>query len=151
MGTLEEQLARQEWDPAPGDKLIGTITEIKAREARNGNLYPVLVVKDGDGSEYIVSCALMASDVIAARPVPGDRVGIRFDGPQPKANGDGTWDRYVIAFDREKPAEVDWDRMAAGRNTPVTPAANGRQAQPAGTGDWSGQPADTGFTEEPPF
>jgi len=124
LSTLEERLQRQEWEPAPGDKLIGTITEIKAREAKNGNLYPILIVKTDDG-EYIVSCALMASDVIMARPSPGDRVGVRFDGPQPKANGDGTWDRYVIEFEQETPPPIDWDRMAAARNLPTasTPAA----------------------------
>ena len=124
MASLEERLQRQEWTPVPGETLIGTITKISERESKAGKWYPVLVVSDDQGAEHIVSCALMASDVIAARPKRGERVGIRFDGPQEKASGDGTYDRYVIEFDRDDDAEPDWDRMATSRNLPVAAPAS---------------------------
>jgi len=115
MASIEEQLARDEWNPQPLDQLIGEIVSISLRVAKSGSPYPVLVVRDdGDSTEYIVSCALFATDVINRRPAAGDRVGIKFWGPQPRSDGDGSFDRYTIAFEKEA-AEVDWDAMAHAR------------------------------------
>jgi hypothetical protein len=152
VASLEERLQRQEWNPAPGEALIGTITKISERESKAGKWYPVLVVQDADGAEHIVSCALMASDVIAARPVRGERVGIRFDGPQSKASGDGTYDRYVIEFEKDDEAEPDWDRMAASRSQPAVPGALVMPVHPVPSDEdpWTTEPAG-GFTDENPF
>ena len=141
MASLEERLQRKEWNPAPGETLVGTITKISERESKAGKWYPVLVVADDDGAEHIVSCALMASDVITARPKRGERVGIRFDGPQEKASGDGTYDRYVIEFDSDEDTEPDWDRMAASRNLPFAGNTGSAAVYASTPWDGDGEPA----------
>jgi hypothetical protein len=129
VASIEERLSREDWDPVPGDHLIGEIVAISVRVGKSEKPYPVLVIRDDDGTEYSVSCALFANDVIAHRPETGERVGVRFHGPQPRADGDGTWDKYAVAFEKETTAEVDWSAMAAARGLSTS---NGhiRQAAP---------------------
>lgn len=128
MASIEERLNREDWEPVPGDQLVGEITSITVRIGKSEKPYPVLVVKDDDGTEHIVSCAMFAGDVITHRPVVGERVGVKFWGPQPRTDGDGTWDKYTVAFEKERTAEVDWDGMAQARGVkpqtvPAVPAA----------------------------
>lgn len=115
MASIEEQLEREDWDPVPGDQLIGEITAMSVRVGKSEKPYPVLVVRNGDGAEHTVSCAPFAVDVITHQPAVGDRVGIKFCGPQPRSDGDGTWDKYTVAFEKEAAADVDWSAMAAAR------------------------------------
>jgi hypothetical protein len=117
VASIEEQLSRDDWDPMPDDQLVGEIVAISVRVGKSEKPYPVLVVKDGDGAEHTVSCGMFADDVIAQRPKVGERVGVRFCGPKPRADGSGDYDKFVIAFERDDAAEPDWDHMAAARGT----------------------------------
>lgn len=153
MASIEEQLDRQDWDPMPDDQLVGEITAISVRVGKSEKPYPVLVVKDGDGAEHTVSCAMFADDVITQRPKVGERVGIRFCGPQNRADGNGTYDKFVVAFERADAAEPDWDQMAAARGTRMaTPrkAAAGASADDPWAGGWP--PPDGPLDDDPgPF
>jgi hypothetical protein len=145
VASIEERLDREDWNPQPGQKLIGTITGLSVRTSKKGGLYPVLVVKDEHGGEHVVSCALFADDVIAYAPSIGERVGVKFVGPQDRRDGDGTYDKYVVAFEKEPAVEVDWAEMAGRRGITTQAAAT---ADPRDGDEWdSAEPSD----DEPPF
>ena len=127
MASIEERLNREDWNPAPGEKVIGVITAMTARTARKGGVYPVLTIKDDEGAEHIVSCALFAADVIAHRPAIGERVGVKFCGPKDRRDGDGTYDKYVVAFEKEATPKVDWLAMAESRGMTAQPAVHAPQ------------------------
>ena len=133
MASIQEQLDRDDWDPMPDDQLVGEITAMSVRVGKSDTArpYPVLVVRDGDGAEHIVSCAMFADDVVAQRPKIGERVGIRYCGPQQRADGNGTYDKYVVAFEREDAAEPDWDYLATARGVKAKPGGSGKEASDA--------------------
>lgn len=141
MASIEDQLGREEWDPQPGDQLTGPIVAFKPGLTKKGQAYPILVIKnDADGVEYIAGqSGAVASDIIAVGPRVGDRVGIRFIGPQQNRNGD-TFEKYVIAFDGEDDPEPDWETLRRDRNI----AARTRRA-PADPAD---RPASTTASTE---
>ena len=146
MASIEERLDREDWDPQPGQKLIGTITGLSTRTSKKGGLYPVMVVKDERGGEHVVSCALFADDVITYAPNIGERVGVKFVGPQPRRDGDGNYDKYVVAFEKEPAAEIDWADMA-GRRGITTQATTLTDLRDDGS-EWdSAEPPD----DEPAF
>jgi hypothetical protein len=129
VASIEERLDREDWDPVPGDRLIGTITGITVRTSKKGDPYPVLYIKDGEGNEHTVSGALMASDIIVHQPQPGERVGVKFCGPQQKSDGSGdTWDKYAIEFEDDKAVQVDWAAMAQARGVAIKDTGNGAAA-----------------------
>jgi len=144
VASIEERLDREDWDPQPGQKLIGTITGLSTRMSKKGIAYPILVVKDDQGGEHIVSAALFADDVIAHAPSIGERIGIKFAGPQDRRDGSGTYDKYVVAFDKEPTTEIDWADMAERRGLTIQAATT---AEPRDD-EWdSAEPPD----DEPPF
>jgi hypothetical protein len=146
VASIEEQLDREERDPTPGEKVIGTITALAARTSKKGDRYPVLTIKDDGGAEHIVSCALFASDVIAHAPSIGERVGVKFCGPRDRRDGSGTYDRYVVAFEKESAEDVDWTAMAEARGITVQAAAA------ADPWDDTGPPSEPlADAEQPPF
>jgi hypothetical protein len=148
VASIEDQLARQDWEPMPGDTLVGTITGIKIRvskgkEGKKGVPYPVLLIRqDGkDGREYIVpQAALVATDIIAHGPAVGERAGIRFDGPKEARDGE-TYDRYTIAWEKEDDAAPDWGAIREARGMPVT----------SGTAPRSEPGDEPPLPDEPPF
>jgi hypothetical protein len=133
MASIEEQLDRDEWAPVPGDQLIGIITSIEDRASKKGPRYPVLLIKDDDtGRELIVSCGMFRGEVIARQPGIGDRIGIKFAGPRPRSDGDGSYDSYSVAFeDIGDQPPVDWAAMARSNELPA-PAA--REPEPEDPG-----------------
>jgi hypothetical protein len=133
MTSITERLSRNEWNPVPGDTLLGVITAVTERcvMTKEGHefWFPVIVVRREDDSgddEWIVDCGRggLTESVIAARPKAGQRIGFKFIGPMPRSDNSGTWDRYVVEFEDESATEPDWDRMAASRARRVSgPAA----------------------------
>lgn len=134
MTSIEDRLDREDWDPVPGGKLIGTITALSTRKSKKGALYPVMTVRDDEGSEHVVSCALFADDVIAYAPSVGDRVGVKFCGPRDRRDGEGTYDKFIVAFEKEPAADVDWVAMAEDRRLAVQAADPGDHAGAAQKG-----------------
>ncbi len=80
---------------------------------------------DYDGVDLtVVGGYGIADDVIAGRPKRCDQIGLRFDGPQPRRSGGGTWDKVTVAFADDGQAEPDWDRMAKSRAARKTQRAD---------------------------
>ena len=138
MASWTDKLNREEWKPQPGDELIGTITSITERESQYG-WYPVIAIaQDETGTVFEINAARggILDDVIAHKPKPGDKIGLRFVGPQEKPNG-STWDKFTVAFEDEGNTEPDWERMAKSRNA----NRKGRFSQ-AGSGEFPPEPSD---------
>lgn len=91
-----------------------------------------MTVRDDEGSEHVVSCALFADDVIAYAPSVGDRVGVKFCGPRDRRDGEGTYDKFIVAFEKEPAADVDWAAMAEDRRLAV------QAADPRDSTSWTG-------------
>ena len=121
MASITERLSRDEWNPQPGDIVVGVITEIRARsiitKADSKELwFPVVALDTDDGQGVIVDCGRggLAGPVIEARPKVGQRIGFRFIGPVDGRDGK-SYDKFVVEFENETPSEPDWDKMAASR------------------------------------
>jgi hypothetical protein len=107
---LNERLNQHDWNPNPGEQLIGEIIEISQRDTKYG-AYPLLLVRDDkDGVVQVVHCLRsgLLWPVVRARPSAGDRVGIRYLG----LADDGATHSYVVVFENATEAAPDWDRIA---------------------------------------
>lgn len=147
--TILDQLNRppsEAWKPAPGDTLIGRVTELDTRVTVHGE-YPLVVLETEDGRLVGVHGfhTVLKSELARRRPAIGDRIGIRFDGNPPGKD----YKSYRVVVDHAQPRDTgpDWDRI--GMETAAEGAGNGT------TDD--GWPADDAapLTEtasgEPPF
>jgi hypothetical protein len=148
MATIEERLNRREFEHTPGTKLFGEIIKIGEREWKYG-YYPVLVVRDDDAVEHILSCYLslswLAESVIAHRPKIGERIGLRCDEPE-TANDGKAYNRGVVEFERDEDHEPDWDRMVESRRRDRDTAPAGKSGSVAeATAAWTAGTSD----EEP--
>lgn len=123
MASIEERLKVRDWDPNPGDQLIGEIVELSERETKFGP-YPLLVVRDDDATLHSVHCLRggLLWPVVRERPSVGTRVGIRYDGQTGSSNAHS----YVVVFDKAATAP-DWDRIATAQQerSDDKPAGNG--------------------------
>ena len=108
MTSIQDRLNRKDWDPSPGDQLVGEIVDVTERETRFG-AYPLLVVRDDAGVERNVHCLRggLLWPVVRARPNVGDRVGIRYDG---QSDGQDAH-RYAVAFENAAETAPDWDKI----------------------------------------
>lgn len=125
MASITERLARDEWNPQPGDILTGTIAEITARsittkdEDHREILFPVITVDPGGGQPAVtVDClsGWLRDPVIAARPKRGQQIGFRFIGPVTNDKTGKTSDKWAVAFEDDEVPEPDWAKMAGNRD-----------------------------------
>jgi hypothetical protein len=117
MSTIEERLNRREFQHTPGATLTGQIIGVTEGHWPYG-YYPVLVVRDDNGVEHILSCYLdkswLAEPVITARPKVGERIGLRCDEPE-TSKDNKSYNRGAVEFERDDAPEPDWDRMIQSR------------------------------------
>ena len=108
MTSIQDRLNRKDWDPTPGDQLVGEIIELTERDTKYG-AYPMLVVRDDDGTEHNVHCLRggLLWPVLRTRPEVGARLGIRYDGQ----TGTSQAHSYAVAFENATEAAPDWDRI----------------------------------------
>jgi hypothetical protein len=113
MKSLEERLDSnaEAWKPQPGEKLIGTITDLDERENEYGT-YPIVTVRTDNGDELAFHAfrTVAKNELAKKRPQVGDRIGIAYHGkPAGKE-----WEAYKIVVERDEtqPAEVDWEKHA---------------------------------------
>ncbi len=134
MASIQDRLARTEWDPQPDDTLVGTIVKIGedhfvARDDGRTMFYPVLVIRAEDGVEHIVRCSRggLLKPMLAHRPAVGAVVGIRYVGSVAASDGGKDAHRYVVEFEDDEGATPDWDRIADSqqRDKPVDSAYSG--------------------------
>lgn len=120
--SLEERLASdpEAWMPEPGEMLVGLVVDIGVRTSAFGK-YPAVVIRTDDvGAEYTFHAfrTVAKSELVRARPVVGDRIGILYIGPVKGADYHG----YRIRLDRLTGTSIDWDEFE-GDNKPAPDAA----------------------------
>ena len=108
--TLEEQLDTRfapAWRPEPGDKLVGTVTELTERDGAYGP-YPIITLRQEDGEELAIHCfhGVLQSELARIAPKHGDELGVKYSGKDPEKGyhryrvrraGDGSvleWAKY---------------------------------------------------------
>jgi hypothetical protein len=118
MASITDRLAREEWNPQPGDVIVGTIAAITARQVTTKEGYqrwlPIVTVDPGEKGKpaVIVDGGFSTADaLIAARPKIGQQIGFKFHGPVDNPKSGKTFDKYTVELEDEPP-EPDWDRMA---------------------------------------
>jgi hypothetical protein len=81
------------WRPAPGEKLVGTVTELGERDGPYG-LYPIITVRQADGSEFAVHAfhGVLQNELARVAPKHGDQLGLKYSGPHPEKG----YHRYVV-------------------------------------------------------
>ena len=126
MTTLHEALDTRfapAWRPSPGEKLVGTVTELSERDGSYGQ-YPIVTLRKGDGEELAVHAfhEVLQSELARIAPKHGDEVGIKYEGKDPargyhryrvrRAGDDAAlqWSKYGAESAAEEKASGDeWD------------------------------------------
>lgn len=115
MDDLADRLDRTPapWLPEPGGRLVGRVVEVGQRESRFGGTYPVVAVLTDSGEELLVHAyhTVLKGELAAQRPRPGDRIGIKYLGPD---SGRG-YERYRVIVDRTGALgdpDPPWDHYA---------------------------------------
>lgn len=118
--NFEERLDRfpEGWRPKAGDKLIGNIVEISARESEYGGTYPLVIVSTEDGREVAIHGfhAVLKNELARLRPKTGDKLGVRYHGRD--AAG---WEKYRVLLERTEPEDApapDWAAMTEAGTAP---------------------------------
>ena len=89
--NLQDQLDRNyapAWRPAPGDSLIGEVTEISERAGYNGDLYVIVTIRRPDGEEAAAHAFhdVLSNELARIAPKVGDTIGIKYLGVHPERN-----------------------------------------------------------------
>lgn len=101
------------WRPQPGQELIGTIVRINTRESDQGPPYPVVTIRESDGSKlafhafHSIPKARLAED----KPLVGDEIAIRYLGEQEGKNF--TYHNYRIVVEHHQMSTKDAEDVAA--------------------------------------
>lgn len=103
------------WLPEVGDKLTGTIVELKWNEHGKFGRYPIIIVADTDGKPWAVHAATTAlmSKLMELKPKVGEEIALRYDGLKQSKSKDAEYHSYEVAMDRPG-AEFEWDETPTG-------------------------------------
>lgn len=75
------------WRPEEGDTLIGRVTEVATGRSQfgGGGKYPIITVQPEEGAPVAVHCfhAALKARVLDLKPMPGERIGVKFVGKRP--------------------------------------------------------------------
>lgn len=121
----------------PGDTLIGTITNVLEFDGDFGP-YPVLELRCDDGTFSNLSCArsVLRNEIEKQRPGVGDRIGVRYIGPETSSKGT-SYEKYRVRIDRQTPAtprpDVD-TRTTSSSSQATMPATAAVPAEPLTNG-----------------
>lgn len=99
----------------PGDQITGYVVRVERGHTTYG-IKPILILRTDDGelrSVWVLNDVL-ANALRRLRPVPGERVAIRFDGKRtaknPRPGTSGEYNDFKVAVDRpEEASTIDWD------------------------------------------
>jgi hypothetical protein len=135
MASLDERLDSfaEPWKPAPGDRLVGEVTDLSERENEYGS-YPIVTVRTNSGDEFAFHAfrTVAKNELAKARPQVGDKIGIAYHG---KPAGKD-YELYRVIVERDDQPTMDWDKHAAADDVP----------EDAGPSDDS-----LGFSDDTPF
>jgi hypothetical protein len=113
--SLSDQLDKDyapAWRPVPGEKVIGAVTALDAREGAYGT-YPIVTLETDDG-EIALHCfhEVLQNELAKIAPKIGDRIGVKYVGKHPergyhvyRVQRDGADDEFAWGqFGADEPA-----------------------------------------------
>ena len=70
------------WRPEAGDKLVGEIVGLSERPGYDETPYPIVTVRQDDGTELALHAfhTVIANELAKQRPVVGERIGVKYLG-----------------------------------------------------------------------
>jgi len=143
MSTLHDALDASfaaAWRPAPGEKLVGTVTELGERDGPYG-LYPIITVRQADGSEFAAHAFhdVLQNELARVAPKHGDQIGIKYSGKDQEKG----YHRYVVRRAGDDSA-LEWAKYGAEARDDDEPDPRGEPELAAG-GTNGGSDADIPF------
>ena len=120
--SLEERLDTQfapAWRPSPGEKIVGTVTELSERDGAYGP-YPIVTLRREDGEELAVHAfhEVLQSELARIAPKHGDSVGIKYEGKDDERG----YHRYRVRRAGDD-AALSWSKYAEGGEAVVAEAS----------------------------
>ncbi|MGC4050640.1 MAG: hypothetical protein QM757_14790 [Paludibaculum sp.] len=88
------------WRPEPGDKLVGTIADVSRRLSDYGQgEYPIVTIRTDDGRYVAIHGfhSMLRNELEAKHVVPGDRLGVKYQGKVEPNNGGMAYEKYKVA------------------------------------------------------
>jgi hypothetical protein len=134
------------WRPEPGDKLVGTITDISERAGFDGEPYPIITVQTDDGSELAFHAfhTVAQTELAKLRPQVGDPLGVKYLGRVQSENSRASYHSYRVRTKAK--AGVNWAKYGDGDAPEPPPDV------PVDNADLPEPPAMEGSDDEPlPF
>lgn len=129
----------QRWQPAPGDKLTGTVQSLDVMPGNDGAYYVVrLDTRDGRRVSFPASRARLRNQLAAARVQPGDLLAVKYRGEAIAESSGRAFHDYTVAVHQVGPR----DPLRAFQAEPPTPD---------GPGDLLPPPVDSDPADAPPF
>jgi hypothetical protein len=82
--ALDTQFASA-WRPEPGEKLVGTVTELTERDGTYG-VYPIVTVRQSNGEELAIHAFhdVLQNELARIAPKHGDEIGVKYSGKDPE-------------------------------------------------------------------
>ena len=124
--TLEEQLDTRfapAWRPEPGEKLVGTVTELGERDGAYGS-YPIVTVRQSNGEELAIHAFhdVLQNELARIAPKHGDEIGILYSGK----DADRGYHRYRVRRGGDD-AALSWAKYAGADGGEQGPADSGER------------------------
>jgi hypothetical protein len=119
--TIQDELDRDfapAWKPAPGDKVVGTVTDLTSRDGEYGT-YPIVTLNTGDG-EVALHCfhEVLANELARIAPKVGDQLGVKYVGRHPERG------YHIYRVRRAGDESFDWGRFGDTSGDPGPSAAD---------------------------
>lgn len=108
------------WRPSPGDKLVGVVVDISARDGSFGR-YPIVTVRTAEGEELAIHAfhEVLAGELARIAPKVGDEIGVKYQGKHERG-----YHKYR-ATRAGSTAEIDWSEFTGdGTTESDAPAAH---------------------------
>lgn len=96
----------ERWNPAPGDKLLGTVAGIDVMPGEDGAYNVVRVdTRDGRRVSFVASRARLRNQLAAAKTQPGDMLAVKYVGERVAENSGRAFHDYTVAVVNQGPRD----------------------------------------------
>jgi hypothetical protein len=121
------------WRPDPGDILEGVVTEITEYAGGGYGDYPIVTVKQDDGTSLAAHCfhTVLRNELARLDVQAGEGIAILYAGPQQTRDGKATYEGYRVRMPDRVAKRFNWAPAADADST----AAGDLESSDAGDDD----------------
>jgi hypothetical protein len=123
------------WDPEPGDKLVGIVTDLDIGHLKKTNRdVPIVVVQPDEGEDELslwLTRTVLRNEMAKCRPEVGHRIEVIYQGAKVDDKGDVEYHKYRVR-NLTVGRKFDWSKVSADGD------------------DWVDQPEEAPARIEPP-